>query len=82
MTIQHVGSFLREYEELCLKYGLKISGCGCCGSPFIESMDSATYFPYWVEDIRFNEENKLVIGIDEQTIDEWINEEEERQMKN
>lgn len=75
MTIQQIGAFLREYEELCLRYGLKISGCGCCGSPFIESMNPQQNLPYWVEHIQFNEKNKLVIGKEKETIDEWVKEE-------
>lgn len=76
MTIEQIGSFLREYEELCLRHGLMISGCGCCGSPFVDLINPRELFQYDVPDIRFNEENKLVVGKEEQTIDEWINEEE------
>lgn len=28
--------FLAELQDLCAKYSMKISGCGCCGSPFVE----------------------------------------------
>jgi len=28
-------AFLAAYRELCLKFRIKISGCGCCDSPFI-----------------------------------------------
>jgi len=27
--------FLKEYKQLCLKYGLQIAGCGECGSAFL-----------------------------------------------
>jgi Fe-S oxidoreductase len=29
--------FLEEYKVLCLKYGIIVSGCGCCGSPFLSN---------------------------------------------
>ena len=28
-------AFLKELTELTLKHGIKIGGCGCCGSPWI-----------------------------------------------
>lgn len=41
----NVNGFLIEYRVICEKYGLTISGCGCCDSPFIleprkENMES------------------------------------------
>lgn len=30
--------FLRELSELTKKYKIVISGCGCCGSPSLNSM--------------------------------------------
>lgn len=31
--------FLTELEALYKKYGVIITGCGCCGSPFLYSKD-------------------------------------------
>lgn len=28
-------SFLAELRDLCGRYGYKIGGCGCCGSPWV-----------------------------------------------
>lgn len=32
-------AFIIELEALSRKYNLIISGCGCCGSPFIEELE-------------------------------------------
>ena len=36
--------FLEELSELSKKYSLEIRGCGCCGSPWIEAMNSFEVF--------------------------------------
>ena len=36
---KQVSDFLKELSELTLKYNIKIGGCGCCGSPYLESVD-------------------------------------------
>lgn len=35
-----VKQFLKEISEVCNRHGLKIGGCGCCGSPFVEKIKS------------------------------------------
>lgn len=36
MTIEErYRKFLKEYKELCLKYGIKVEACGCCDSPWM-----------------------------------------------
>lgn len=35
-------AFLDELSALTRKHGLKIWGCGCCGSPCIQTMDGKT----------------------------------------
>lgn len=40
--------FLRDLRELALKHGVKVGGCGCCGSPVLleledEEWDGFTY---------------------------------------
>lgn len=32
-----VENFLKELSELTKKHKIAIAGCGCCGSPFLES---------------------------------------------
>lgn len=34
-----IKAFLKELTELSIKHNLVIGGCGCCGSPWITSMD-------------------------------------------
>lgn len=33
-----VEAFLDEYEALCSKHGLFVEGCGCCDSPYLETV--------------------------------------------
>lgn len=32
---QRFEDFLKELTKLTNKFGVRVSGCGCCGSPFI-----------------------------------------------
>lgn len=32
-------AFLKELSELSVKFGIEISGCGCCGSPFLAEIE-------------------------------------------
>ena len=48
MKKQELINFLTEANELFEKYNIRIDGCGCCGSP-------------WLEKINYNEdENKYI----------------------
>ena len=47
--------FLREYEKLCKKYKMGLEGCGCCGSPYLNT----------IYDINYNDKlDKIFIGGD------------------
>ena len=35
--------FLAELAELTKKYGIRINGCGCCGSPWLEDDNYMQY---------------------------------------
>ena len=35
----HIISFIKDYEKLCNKYGILISGCGCMGSPYLKVIE-------------------------------------------
>ena len=32
-----IEKFLKEYEKICQKYEMGLSGCGCCGSPYLDA---------------------------------------------
>ena len=33
--------FLKAMTDLTLKHGIKVGGCGCCGSPYLTHVDKA-----------------------------------------
>ncbi len=47
--------FLRELSELTEKYGIKICGCGCCGSPWLGELLGNDRLG---EDLRFDDTKK------------------------
>lgn len=71
MTEGMIESFLREYEALCLKHGLALCGCGCCGSPYLVNLNGEnTDEMNDIQCLWFNGENKLCVGYD--TLDEYF----------
>jgi len=38
MDKTRVRNFLREYYQLCRKYGLIVDACGCCESPWLSDL--------------------------------------------
>jgi hypothetical protein len=54
--------FLAELTELTLKYRIQVGGCGCCGSPYIVSIQEGTTGKYVADNygdngISFQKEN-------------------------
>lgn len=39
--------FLQKLKQLTLKYGIIVDGCGCCGSPFLNEIDSKSQSDYF-----------------------------------
>ncbi len=37
--------FLEELTALSRKHGIKIDGCGCCGSPYLSDLDDEDKHP-------------------------------------
>lgn len=37
--VEKTKKFLKEYEFLCQKYEMGLTGCGCCGSPILNIKD-------------------------------------------
>lgn len=42
-------AFLKEYEKLCRKYNLAITGCGCCDSPCLEELNQEDVLGWTVD---------------------------------
>ena len=40
ITQEQTAAFLVELAALTIKHGIKIGGCGCCGSPFLDPTDA------------------------------------------
>ena len=38
--MENLKMFLKELSALTKKYGIKICGCGCCGSPWVEDINT------------------------------------------
>jgi len=39
LSKERIDAFLKQLTELSLRTGVVIGGCGCCGSPFMQSTD-------------------------------------------
>jgi hypothetical protein len=44
--------FVGEYRELCLKYNLVISSCGCCNSPWVKEPDEYESIEHNVQHLK------------------------------
>lgn len=56
--MERIIEFLKEYEELCKKYDMWISACGCCNSPYLVTRaDEGLDIGY----INFSDREKKVI---------------------
>lgn len=47
---EKLNKFLEELSELSNKYGFAIGGCGCCGSPWVATIDHLVV----ADDLGFN----------------------------
>lgn len=53
--MERLENFLKELSELAKKYNIAISGCGCCGSPYIDDFQKE----FDGEELRFDEEKQI-----------------------
>lgn len=53
--MERLENFLKELAELTKKYKIAISGCGCCGSPYIDDFQKE----FDGEDLYFDEEKQI-----------------------
>lgn len=60
-------NFLDELAELTKKYNIKICGCGCCGSPYLEDLTNEIW--QMGEKLTYNEEKQKY------EIDNWLRQE-------
>lgn len=60
--MEAIKKFLLDYLNLCLKYNIKISACGCCNSPYLLRNDLVDFVAYTVdvEHIEVDFENKCI----------------------
>lgn len=43
---EKIERFLNELSELTKRHGIAIHGCGCCGSPWIEDIETGASFDH------------------------------------
>lgn len=53
--MERLESFLKELAELTKKYNIAISGCGCCGSPYIYDFQKE----FDGDDLYFDKEKQI-----------------------
>lgn len=64
LTKEEIKKFLLDYLELCLKYNLQVSSCGCCNSPYLKRSEQADFIKFYnivdVENIYIDFDNKCI----------------------
>lgn len=60
MTREQIRNFLADLTEVSRKHGIKIEGCGCCGSPYLEECASTGEYELPI----ISEENGHVKGVE------------------
>ena len=55
--VEKTKCFLKEYELLCQKYKMGLTGCGCCGSPILNIKDDKKIQLY---NVRYNIDTKEI----------------------
>lgn len=43
ITNKKLDDFLQELTNISIKYGIEISGCGCCGSPSLSGFHNELF---------------------------------------
>lgn len=56
ISIEKLEKFLLDLSSLTIKYGIVIAGCGCCGSPYLKSLEEGQYASSFDSDLGFNYE--------------------------
>lgn len=67
--LEEVYSYLTEYKELCKKYDITISGCGCCGSPYLTDLKYIKIENICIEKNELFDKYELVFDFDFINID-------------
>lgn len=60
---EKVGAFLAELTILTRKHGIRIDGCGCCGSPFLADLREEDRTKVYVHDLGMGPD----LGMEEPT---------------
>ena len=62
--MEAIKKFLLDYLNLCLKYNLQISACGCCNSPYLIRNIHEGFITFFkivdIEDIHIDFDNKCI----------------------
>ena len=62
--MEEIKKFLLDYLELCLKYNLQVSSCGCCNSPYLIRSKQANFITFYknvdIENICVDFDDKCI----------------------
>lgn len=62
--MEAIKKFLLDYLELCLKYNLQLSSCGCCNSPYLIHAKQSDFIIFYnivdIENINVDFDDKCI----------------------
>ena len=62
--MEAIRKFLLDYLELCLKYNMQLSSCGCCNSPYLIRNKTADFITFYkivdIENVSVDFDNKCI----------------------
>lgn len=62
--MEEIKNFLLDYLELCLKYNLQLSACGCCNSPYLIRNKQADFISFYkmldIENVYVDFDDKCI----------------------
>jgi hypothetical protein len=64
---QSLAAFLEELSALTIKHGIRIGGCGCCGSPWVSKIEGVKTVPAGAHYVLDEDGERLLFKMHERT---------------